>query len=428
MAETRTLEQWLDWQARLHSQVMELGLERVSRVRDALGLFPSFPVFMVAGTNGKGSTCATLTAVLKAAGYRVGTYTSPHLVRYNERIALEGQGVDDGVLCRAFERIEAARQGVSLTLFEFGTLAAMLIFIEQEVDVAVLEVGLGGRLDAVNVFAPDCALITSIALDHEAWLGSTREAIGAEKAGIFREGSVALCADPDPPASILEHADKLGVPLWCWGRDFGVEATVLGEWVLRIPGETWGPFPPPRLAGAFQTRNAALALAGLWRLKERIPVTPEACREGLSQVTLAGRFQVFGSAPQVILDVAHNPHAATELAANLRQHSCAGKTRLVFGMLQDKDIQGVVNCLDRETDRWYAAALTMERGASREQLVPFLATVRAPVSFHDSPLQAFDQACREAAPEDRVVVCGSFMTVGQILAHDWVIPESTTGV
>ena len=365
-----TLPTWLAYLDRIHPHAMDLGLERVGQVRDRLGLFPSYPILMVAGTNGKGSTCAYLTSILKAAGYRVGTYTSPHLVRYNERVVVDGTPVSDARLCAAFARIEAARQEISLTPFEFGTLAAVEIFQRAQVDVAVLEVGLGGRLDAVNLFEPAVSLLTGIALDHETWLGATREAIGAEKAGIFRARVPALCADPDPPRSVLEHAAALETPLWLWGRDFTVERQAQGGWTLYLPHQTWSDLPAPSLRGDFQYRNAALALAALQRLPLR--VTPEQGRRGISGAVLPGRFQTLRHSPQVILDVAHNPQAAQELAHNLEKATCPGRTRLVLGMLRDKDRVGVVQALDSVVDDWYLADLHEARGACRAEMEPAL--------------------------------------------------------
>ncbi|WP_434783018.1 bifunctional tetrahydrofolate synthase/dihydrofolate synthase [Ferrovum myxofaciens] len=411
---TMTLAAWLAYLDRIHPRSMDLGLERVGQVRDLLGIFPAFPILMVAGTNGKGSACAYLTATLKAAGYRVGTYTSPHLVRYNERVVVDGIPVSDAQLCAAFARIEAARQAISLTPFEFGTLAAVDIFQRALVDVAVLEVGLGGRLDAVNLFEPVVSLVTGIALDHEMWLGSTREAIGVEKAGIFRSGVPALCADPAPPRSLLARAVALETPLWLWGRDFTVERQAQGRWTLHLPHQTWSDLPAPPLCGDFQYRNAALALAALQFLP--MQVTPEQGRRGIAGTVLPGRFQTWRFSPQVILDVAHNPQAAQELAHNLKSTSCAGRTRLVLGMLRDKDRVGVVQALDTLVDDWYLADLHEERGACRKEMEPALAGVRGTVQWHPSPEQAYGAACTAAAVEDRVVVCGSFVMVGKILA------------
>ncbi|WP_297502758.1 bifunctional tetrahydrofolate synthase/dihydrofolate synthase [Ferrovum sp.] len=417
-----TLPTWLAYLDRIHPHAMDLGLERVGQVRDRLGLFPSYPILIVAGTNGKGSTCAYLTSILKAAGYRVGTYTSPHLVRYNERVVVDGTPVSDARLCAAFARIEAARQEISLTPFEFGTLAAVEIFQRAQVDVAVLEVGLGGRLDAVNLFEPAVSLLTGIALDHETWLGATREAIGAEKAGIFRARVPALCADPDPPRSVLAHATALETPLWLWGRDFTVERQAQGGWTLYLPHQTWSDLPAPSLRGDFQYRNAALALAALQRLPLR--VTPEQGRRGISGAVLPGRFQTLRHSPQVILDVAHNPQAAQELAHNLEKATCPGRTRLVLGMLRDKDRVGVVQALDSVVDDWYLADLHEARGACRAEMEPALrGVVRGTVQWHPSPEQAYGAACAAAAAEDRVVVCGSFVTVGRILALQESGPE-----
>lgn len=412
----RALADWLTFIDGLYPRTMELGLERVAQVRDQMGLYPTFPVLMVAGTNGKGSTCAYLTAVLKAAGYRVGTYTSPHLVDYAERVALQGQPVDEARLCRAFAQVEAARQGVGLTPFEYGTLAAVEVFREARVEVAVLEVGLGGRLDAVNLFTPCLTLVTGIALDHQAWLGDTRDAIAQEKAGIFRATVPALCADPDPPASLLALARERGTSLWLWGQDFRGEVHASGCWDLILPGQTWHNLPAPALKGEVQYRNAALALAGLFRVAEPLPVTREAVMAGLVHTSLAGRFQVLGGTPEVVVDVAHNPESAHVLAKLLVQFPTRGKTHIVLGMLRDKDRAGVIEALAPRVDHWYLAALEGERGVRQDELLlPCLAHRTGTVTCFDSPLAAYHAAQQRAQRQDRILVCGSFVTVGQLL-------------
>lgn len=411
----RSLAQWLTFIDGLHPRTMDLGLERVRQVRDQLALLPHYPLLMVAGTNGKGSTCAYLTALLVAAGYRVGTYTSPHLIRYQERVALNGQAVDESRLCLAFERVERGRQGVGLTPFEYGTLAAVELFCAEQVDVAVLEVGLGGRLDAVNLFEPALTLVTGIALDHQAWLGTTREAIGAEKAGIFRAGVPALCADPDPPRSLVAHAHAVAAPLWCWAHEFFVTRHDDGTWDLVLPDRVIPRLPTLPLQGDFQYRNAALALAGLTRLQSILPLSLESMRTGLSQTHLAGRFQIWPGNPPLILDVAHNPEAAQALAHNLSHRPCGGITHLVLGMLQDKDIGGVIEALAPVVQRWYLADLTGERGAQRRHLEPCLSALSSEPSWYDGPEAAVRSARALMQPKDRLVVCGSFVTVGRVL-------------
>lgn len=410
----KTLAEWLAHTERLHALTIDMGLARVSQVRDAMGMQPDFPLIIVAGTNGKGSTCALLASCLEAGGYGVGVYTSPHLVRYNERIRIAGQSASDQALCEAFAQVEAARGEVPLTPFEFGTLAAMQMFIDARVDVAVLEVGLGGRLDAVNIFEPDCAVVTSIALDHEAWLGSTREAIGFEKAGVFRSGKPAVCADPAPPESIARVAGEKGARLLQIGRDFAVEPA--GEcWSFTMGDRHWADLPPLKLLGEFQYRNAAAALAALASLEGRLPLLPEALCRGLKGATVAGRFQQVALYPLIILDVAHNPHAAAELARNLRAQPCAGETWAVFGMLHDKDIPGVIALLDPLVDVWCVAGIDDKRGASLEVLRAFLVGVGGTVQGYDSLQEAFSCARQNAHPEDRIVVFGSFVTVGAVM-------------
>ncbi len=422
-----TLRDWLAHTERLHAHTIELGLQRVALVRMAMGLDPPFAVLTVAGTNGKGSTCAFLSAILAQAGYRVGLYTSPHLLRYNERIRIDGEAVDDARLCEAFAQVERSRCDVPLTPFEFGTLVALRVFQRAQVHVAVLEVGLGGRLDAVNVFEPDCAIVTSIALDHQDWLGSTREAIGFEKAGIFRAGRPAICADPDPPASIAATARAVGAQLLQLGTDFWVEPGQ-ASWRFRClnQGRTgqqpfysqqWLPLPPLRLQGSFQYRNVAAALAALHTLQERVPVTVQAVQRGLAQATVSARFQRLSGLPEVILDVAHNPHAAQALAQNLRQVPCAGKTWAVFAMLADKDIRGVVAALEPLIDGWYLATISEARGASAALLKQALEGVVTPCFEYTHSAQAFAAAQAQAAPEDRIVVFGSFVTVAGVMSH-----------
>ena len=326
-----TLADWLAYLEELHPQAIALGLERVLRVARNLGIATGFPIITVGGTNGKGSCCAMLEAILRQAGYRTGCYTSPHLVRYNERVRIDSLEVADDVLCRAFEKIEGARNDITLTYFEFGTLAAMLAFIEAGVDVAILEVGLGGRLDAVNIFDADCALIASVDLDHQDYLGDTREAIGFEKAGILRSGRPAVCADAEPPDSLVNHAREIGADLMVIDRDFGFVAEPQ-QWRYWGPGGKRHGLPHPALRGAFQLGNAAGCVTALDSLRARLPVTAQDLRSGLLHAEVAGRFQVLPGRPMVILDVAHNPHAARALAANLASMPAGGRVLAVFAM------------------------------------------------------------------------------------------------
>lgn len=413
---SHSLADWLAHLEQAHPSTIELGLERVARVRDAMGLHPAFPVIIVGGTNGKGSTCAYLAAMLRAQGYKTGLYTSPHLLRYNERVRIDGIDAADEEIVAGLEAVEAARGEVSLTYFEHGTLAAVWQFIQAGVEVAVLEVGLGGRLDAVNVFEPVVAVVTTIDLDHQAWLGETREAIGFEKAGIYRAGEPAVCADPDPPHSLINHAHAIGAKLLRAGREFSFDRLDDG-WNFRM-GETQLPgLPMPALAGAHQLANAAAALAALAQLGEVLPVSLAAIHGGLVNANLPGRFQRIPGPVEVILDVAHNPESARALADNLCAHPARGKTYAVFALLADKDAGGVIEPLKDCFDGWLVAGLAGERGRPGEALAAQVrARVSAPVSAHDHPLSAFHAAKRLASEGDRITVFGSFYTVAEVLA------------
>jgi dihydrofolate synthase/folylpolyglutamate synthase len=352
-----------------------MGLERVGAVQRRLGLEPAFPVITVGGTNGKGSACMMLEAMLRAGGYATGCYTSPHLLRYNERVRIAGREADDEALAAAFAAVDAAREGVTLTYFEFGTLAAMWLFLQAGVDCAILEVGLGGRLDAVNVFDADCALVMSVAFDHMDYLGTTREEIGYEKAGIFRAGRPAICADPDPPQSLRRHAAEIGAPLLVRGVDFGFDAERT-QWRYRGPHGARHGLPYPVLRGTHQLANASACLTALDSLRERLPVTMDDIRVGLLQAEMPARFQVLPGRPAVILDVAHNPAAATVLADNLAQMGRSGRTLAVFAMLRDKDIAGVIAAVQSRIDHWFVAGIGAPRGAEAEMIVQILRTAR----------------------------------------------------
>jgi dihydrofolate synthase/folylpolyglutamate synthase len=412
---SRSLQQWLTHTEQLHTQAIDMGLERVQAVRQDMGLNPKFSIITVAGTNGKGSTCTFLFSMLKAAGYRVGVYSSPHLVRYNERVRIGDQMASDEQLCAAFARVEQARTGRALTPFEFGTLAAMSVFTEAKVDVAVLEVGLGGRLDAVNIFDPDCAVVTGIAIDHESWLGSTREAIGSEKAGVFRAQRPAICGDPNPPACIARIAQEKGAQLWQMGQDFSFHREQ-NHWSFRFGSEAIESLPAPGLYGQFQYCNASSALAALMALRQRLPVSFEAISRGLRTAALPGRFQICQfNQHEVILDVAHNPQAAEMLFNNLAQRPTIGRTLAVFGMLKDKDIASVVRLINPQVDVWYLAPIEEKRGAHLEDLHQALAQSRGELKDCHSVAEAFTRACQEAQPQDRILVFGSFVTVGAVL-------------
>ncbi len=396
-----------------------MGLDRVSAVARKLSLTPAFPILTVGGTNGKGSTCAMLESILDRAGYRVGCYTSPHLLTYNERVRVGRRQAEDSTLTEAFAAVEAARGDVSLTYFEFGTLAAMWHFLRAGVDVAVLEVGLGGRLDAVNVFDADVAVITSIGIDHIEYLGPTRESIGFEKAGILRSARPAVIGDPDPPHTIDEHASRIGA---LQIRN-GIEFRALREdtqWRYEGPGGMRSGLPYPALRGHYQLDNAAAAITALDCLKDRVPVASGAVREGLLTVELPGRFQVLPGRPVTVLDVAHNPHAAQRFASALEQMESFHKTHAVFAMLHDKDIVGVVRAVKPHVDRWYLAPLEGPRGTDVATLSRALDDAGAydEVLSFGSVAEALSEAKSAARADDRILVFGSFLTVAQAFESD----------
>ena len=409
-----TLDNWLAYIEAQHPQSIAMGLDRVDAVSRELGLVLDCPVIVVAGTNGKGSACRLLESILVAAGYRTGVYTSPHLLHYNERVRLSGVEAGDAALVDSLRAVETARvrAGVSLTYFEFGTLSAVRVFREAAVDVAVLEVGLGGRLDAVNVFDGDVSMLMSVDLDHQAYLGPTREAIGLEKAHVFRPQRVAVCADPQPPASVLGHAEAIGATLWLAGRDYGYAAD-RAQWLYWSPLGKRAGLPLPALRGSYQVANAAACLAALEAIRDRLPVSGGAIRDGLVQVSNPGRFEVLPGRPVTILDVAHNPHAADALAANLAQMSGFRHTVAVFGALGDKDIGGVVRPLRGHVDRWLLVPLTSERAlpvgdlAARVRDAGVTAVIEACTGMDDALARAYDAA----QLDDRILVFGSFLTV-----------------
>jgi dihydrofolate synthase/folylpolyglutamate synthase len=373
-------------------------------------------VITVGGTNGKGSTCAMLERVLLEAGYRVGLYTSPHILRYNERVRLQGEEADDETLARSFERVQAARGATPLTYFEFGTLAALAVFDEAKVDAMVLEVGLGGRLDAVNVIDADCAIVASVDIDHVDWLGGDRESIGFEKAGIFRAARPAIFGDTNPPARLVAHAQAIGADLQLLGRDFRIEPHP-GQWDFVGRRGAKRALPIPALRGSWQLRNAAAALAGLDELIDRLPVSLGEVKRGLALVRLAGRLQSLPGRPAIVLDVAHNPHAARALAEALGDMGFFESTFAVFAMLGDKDIAGVVEAVRARIDRWYVAAAEAERAAPAARVAQILAEHDAgkPVRTFATVDAALAAARGDAGANDRIVVFGSFTTVAEAL-------------
>jgi dihydrofolate synthase/folylpolyglutamate synthase len=416
-----TLADWLTHLESLHPKTIALGLERVAQVKQRLNLNPDFPVIVVGGTNGKGSVCAMLEAILYAAGYKVGCYTSPHLLHYNERVRVAKQPVSDAELCASFEEIERARDETALTYFEFGTLAAMQCFIAHKVEVAILEVGLGGRLDAVNVFDSDCALVTSVDIDHVDYLGDTREKIAFEKAGIFRANKVAICADPKVPDSLRDHAQAIGAELWCIGSDFGCTPHQ-GQWDYRSKVGARNALPHPALRGAFQLNNASAVLAVLDVLQARLPVSMAAVRRGLTEVELTGRFQFVPGKPQLILDVAHNPHAARSLAQNFANLPPCPHTYAVFAMLKDKDMAGVVELMNPHVDTWLVAGIHAARGATSDELMQVLAgaQVRGHVISFENVADALRFAYKAAGENDRIAAFGSFYTVAAVMQEQHI--------
>ena len=423
MSRPTTLAAWLAYVETLHPQAIALGLDRVRGVHQRLDIAIGCPVITVAGTNGKGSTCAMLEAILRSAGYRTGLYTSPHLLRYNERVRILGRVIGDDEFLAAFDAVEdartAARPATPLTYFEFATLAALWLFARVRLDVLVLEVGLGGRLDAVNLIDADVAALTSIALDHMEYLGTTREAIGREKAGIFRPGKPAVCAEPDLPASVEEHARTIGARIVRIGRDYGF-ADERTQWKYWGPGGERFGLPFPVLRGAYQLANAATVLAILGLLRAVLPVSAGALRDGLLTVELPGRFQVLPGRPTTVLDVAHNPHAARTLAQALGAMGYYRQTCAVWGMFADKDLSGVAEAMQSRVDRWHIAALPPPRGASATALREALSNV----GIDNSLIHVFGDigeayaAARESADEaDRIIVFGSFLTVAAALVQ-----------
>jgi dihydrofolate synthase/folylpolyglutamate synthase len=414
-----TLDDWLAFIERQHGQTIALGLERVRSVALALGQHPACPVILVGGTNGKGSTCAMLERILLSAGYRVGLYTSPHILNYNERVRIGGRPVTDEALCQGFDRVEQARVslgGTPLTYFEYGTLGAWEVFAAQPLDAIILEVGLGGRLDATNIYDSDVAIVTGVDLDHMDYLGPTREHIGFEKAGIFRASRPAICGDADPPRRLLEQAAAIGADLQVLGRDFGYQRQE-GQWQFHGRAGRRSSLAMPALRGPRQLDNASCVLATLDALRERLPVAMQDIRRGLGEVELAGRFQVLPGRPTVVLDVAHNPQAARVLADNLGSMAFHPRTWAVFGMMRDKDIAGVVAAMRGRIDHWLPATLPGSRAASADELAGILAAegVGGPLATFTSASAAFAYAQEQAGEDDRIIVFGSFLTVADVL-------------
>ncbi len=408
-----TLDQWLRWQEGLHPNRIELGLERIRPVAERLGVTTlACPVITVGGTNGKGSTVALLDAIYRAGGYRVGRYTSPHLLRYNERICIDGVDVTDRQLCQAFERVDEARGRIQLTFFEFGTLAALDLFAQAGLDLVILEVGLGGRLDAVNLVDADVAVVSGIARDHTAWLGDDLDSIAFEKAGIFRRGRPALIGQRTVPDALCDHAQAIGAEVLQLGREYDW-TEIDGGWRWQRQGRAPVALPVPGLRGDCQYDNAALACTAVDCLEGRLPVSTGSLRRGLQRVELSGRFQVLPGAPAWILDVAHNPQAAESLAANLRSDACLGRLHAIFGILADKEVGAVVKPLLPLVDSWYLTQPADLRAMPVDDLAALFEGVE-PVRVactEAEPAAAMAQASSSAAAGDCILVFGSFSIV-----------------
>jgi dihydrofolate synthase/folylpolyglutamate synthase len=418
MTQPATLDDWLAHCERLHPKTIDMTLDRVNLVRARLGLKFSVPVISVAGTNGKGSTCAMLECIALQAGYRVGLYIKPHLVHFEERCRINGASVAAANLLPHFQAVEAARGELALTYFEFTTLAIMRALAAAPLDLVILEVGMGGRLDAVNTIDADCAVITSIALDHTEFLGPDREAIGREKAGIMRTGRPVVVSDPQPPQSLQDRATEIGADLWQIGRDFNVQGDKQ-QWSFAGRGRRWNGLAYPALRGANQLLNAGGVLATFEALREQLPVTAQAVRNGLAMVELPGRFQIVPGTPTLVLDVAHNPQAVAALALNLDQMGFYPRTHAVLGAMRDKDIAGLLGHIVPLVDAWYLTELPIARAAGPDELAAAVRQAAGArdvvITTHANPAAALAAAAAAADPADRIAVFGSFYTVGGVL-------------
>jgi len=419
-----SLPEWLNWQENLHFTEVDPGLERVGQVWRRLNKSDKLPytVITVAGTNGKGSSVAMLEAILRAAGYRTGTYTSPHLLRYNERICVNGQTCTDEEICQSFGRIDAVREDVSLTYFEFATLAAVDIFCQKNLDVVILEVGMGGRLDAVNLFDADIALITPVSLDHTMWLGDDREKIAAEKAGIIRSKQAVVCSETAPASSVLNYAESLTATCYVAEKDFFVEKSS-EQWNWKSDKQSWPDLPLPALVGSYQLQNAAAVLQVIALLNQaEFDIELSAIKSGLQHVKLDGRFQVLGGDVERIFDVTHNHQGACNLAGLLTEKTTKGQTHAVLAMLKDKDVNAVIEPLKDVIDKWYLAGINGNRGMTATDLAEKVNTIVAKnkTTQHSSIEQAYQQAMSGSDINDRVLIFGSFHTVEAVMR---LIPE-----
>jgi dihydrofolate synthase/folylpolyglutamate synthase len=420
MSLPKTLADWLAYCEQLHPKTIDMTLDRVHQVCERLGLSFSVPVVVVAGTNGKGSSCAMLEAIALAAGYRVGLYIKPHLVHFEERCRVNGESASAESLLPHFEAVEAARGALTLTWFEFTTLAILRALAQAPLDFVILEVGMGGRLDAVNAITADCTLITSIALDHTEFLGNDRESIGREKAGVMRPGRPVIVSDPQPPASLQARADALGADLRQLGRDFNFQGDQQ-QWGWRGQRTRFNSLAYPALRGANQLLNAAGVLAVFEALRDRLPVNAQAVRQGLAKVDLPGRFQIVPGQPALVLDVAHNPQSVAALALNLDHMGYFPQTHAVFGAMRDKDLGALLQHITPLVDHWHLTDLPTPRAAHAADLAALVqaasGTHKVTITLHASPEAALRAAAAAADPADRIVVFGSFYTVGGVLKN-----------
>ncbi len=413
------LQDWLKWQQTLHSQKIELGLDRIAEVANALDILqPNYQVITVAGTNGKGSIVAILESIYHQAGYRVASYTSPHLLHYNERIRVEQKNIDDETLCKAFDLVDQARGEISLSYFEFGTLAAMQIFNDVQPDVAIYEVGLGGRLDAVNILNTDLAIVSSIGIDHVQWLGTTRESIGLEKAGIFRSHRPAICGEEEPPESLVKYAQELDSKLYLINKDYSYHRNENQTWSFNSSKLNWENLPIPSLYGDTQVSNAATALMGLLSIDNKMPVTRQSVDRGLNNINLLGRFQRISNSREIILDVAHNLDSAKVMVKNLQDLDPVAKTYAVFAVLADKDVDGIIDSVKGLIDKWFISQLDTERTLNCKKLQKILKQNCPDCNVQDYPSisEAYLAAKQAAGNSSRIVVFGSFLTVAEVLS------------
>lgn len=419
------LDAWLNYLENAHPVGIDMGLERINCVKDQLGLAFNIPVITVGGTNGKGSTCALLESVLLEAGYKVGCHTSPHLLAFNERARINGELVSDEALLKHFEIVEKARLAlpnvISLTYFEFTTLAILNLFATSNLDAVILEVGLGGRLDAVNIIDADCSIVASIDVDHAAYLGNDRESIGYEKAGIFRANKPAICADPVPPKSLISYAEKIGADLWLQGRDYNFQGDQQ-QWGWAGRGRRFSGLAYPALRGANQILNASAVIAALMSLRDQLPISAQDIRSGFAFVDLPGRFQVIPGKPTTVLDVAHNPHASSALSQSLGNMGYFPYTHAIFGVMADKDIKGVIKPMLDIVDFWHCVDLPTDRACSADELKKILEefgvknTKDSGIDCFKDPATAFQKTLEKVGENDRIIVFGSFFTVAGVMA------------